>query len=206
MPRHSIHRNAGHVFHVMNRATRGQVLFRDAADFLAFQALLAHALEARPTRLLGYCLMPNHWHLALWPSTDDEISAFVQWFSSTHARRLHRKRGSSGCGAVYQSRFKAVPVHTETYFYRVLRYIERNAVRADLAERADDWDWGSASVQGRGLGIVIADWPLPKPDSWLDFVNDHEPVVDLDFIRTQTASGEPIGPVPRRVADPATVD
>jgi putative transposase len=150
--------------------------------------------------------MPNHWHMALWPSADDEISAFVQWFSSTHARRLHRKRGSSGCGAVYQSRFKAVPVHTETYFYRVLRYIERNAVRADLAERADEWDWGSASVQGRGLGVVIAEWPLPKPDSWLDFVNDHEPVVDLDFIRTQTASGEPIGPVPRRVADPATVE
>jgi putative transposase len=187
----------------MNRATLGQVLFRDPADYLAFQVLLAHALHARPTRLLGYCLMPNHWHLALWPSTDSETSAFVQWFSAIHARRLHRKRESSGCGAVYQSRFKAVPVHCETYFYRVLRYIERNAARADLCACAQDWPWSSASSEGRGLGIAIAEWPIPRPPHWLDYVNDHEPSADLDFIRMQTASGEPIGPLEHWIEDGA---
>jgi putative transposase len=189
----------------MNRATRGQVLFRDPGDYLSFQALLARALEHKAMPLLGYCLMPNHWHMALWPSTDDHISRFVQWLSASHARRLHRKRGTSGCGAVYQSRFKAVPVHAETYFYRVLRYIERNAARADLCDRADDWAWSSASAQGRGMGIVIAEWPIPRPPHWLDFVNDHEPLADLDFIRTQTTARDPIGPVDFRGADPATM-
>jgi putative transposase len=179
------------------------VLFPDAADYLAFQVLLAHALRAKPIRLLGYCLMPNHWHLALWPTTDDEISVFVRWFSAIHARRLHRKRGSSGCGAVYQSRFKAVPVHCQTYFYQLLRYIERNAVRAELCTRAQDWPWSSASPEGRGLGIVIADWPLERPAHWLDYVNDAEPSTDVDFIRTQTASGEPIGPLQHWIEDDA---
>jgi putative transposase len=206
MPRHSIHRNPGHVFHVMNRATRGQVLYRDAGDYLSFQALLARALRERPMRMLGYTLMPNHFHMALLPAGPDDISAFLRWLCATHARRLHRKRGTSGCGAVYQSRFKAVPVHTETYFYRVLRYIERNAARADLCERADEWAWSSASAAGRGLGIVIAEWPIPRPPHWLDFVNDPEPVADLDFIRTQTASGDSIGPVGFDGADRAILD
>jgi putative transposase len=206
MPRQSIHRNPGHVFHVMNRATRGQLLFRDPAEFQGFQALLARALRDRAMRMLSYCLMPNHFHMALWPSAPDQISTFLQWLCATHARRLHRKRGTSGCGAVYQSRFKAVAVHNETYFYRVLRYIERNAARAELCDRADEWAWSSASAAGRGLGIVIADWPIPRPPHWLDFVNDHEPLADLDFIRTQTASGEPIGPVGFDGADRAIMD
>ncbi len=206
MPRQSMHRNPGHVFHVMNRATRGQVLFRDPGDYQSFQALLARELRERATRMLGYCLMPNHFHMALWPSTAEQISRFMQRLCATHARRLHRKRGTSGCGAVYQSRFKAVPVHTETYFYRVLRYIERNAARADLCDRADDWAWSSASAAGRGLGIAIADWPVPRPPHWLDFVNDPEPLADLDFIRSQTASGEPVGPVGFDAADHAIMD
>jgi putative transposase len=131
---------------------------------------------------------------------------FVQWLCAIHARRLHRKRDTAGCGAVYQSRFKAVPVHDETYFYRVIRYIERNAVRADLCDRADDWAWSSASAEGRGMGIVIADWPLVRPPHWLDFVNDNEPLADLNFIRMQTASREPIGPVGLHDADRAILD
>ena len=206
MPRHSMHRNPGHVFHVMNRATRGQVLFREAGDFLSFQALLARVLRERSMQMLGYCLMPNHFHMALLPSTPDQISTFLQCLCATHARRLHRKRGTTGCGAVYQSRFKAVPVHTELYFYRVLRYVERNAARADLCERADDWAWSSASAAGRGLGIVIAEWPIPRPPHWLDFVNASEPVTDLDFIRTQTACGEPVGPVGFDAAEHAIMD
>ena len=206
MPRFSLHRHPDHVYHVMNRATRGQVLFRDPGDYLSFQALLARALRVHPMRMLGYCLMPNHFHMALWPSLPDQISTFLQRLCATHAKRLHQKRGTTGCGAVYQSRFKAVPVHTETYFYRVMRYIECNAARADLCERADQWAWSSASAAGRGLGIVIAEWPIPRPPHWLNFVNDHEPLADLDFIRTQTAFGEPIGPVACDGADRVIVD
>ncbi len=206
MPRHAIHRNPGHVFHVMNRATRGQVLFRDPADYSSFQALLARVARERDMRMLGYALMPNHFHMALLPSIPDQISRLLQCLCATHAKRLHRMRGTSGCGAVYQSRFKAVPVHTETYFYRVLRYIERNPARAELCERADEWAWSSASAAGRGLGITIAEWPIPRPPHWLDYINDNEPLADLDFIRGQTAYGEAIGPVGFDGGDHAILD
>ena len=130
MSKYAPHRLPGYVFHVMNRATLGQLLFTDTGEFLAFQALLAQALIERPIRLLAYTLMPNHFHFALWPERENQVSCFLQWLCATHARRLRRKRGTSGRGAVYQSRPKAVPVETETYFYRMIRYVERNAPRA----------------------------------------------------------------------------
>ena len=78
--------------------------------------------------------------MALWPSTArSDLDGSCSGSAPPTRGGCIGKRGTTGCGAVYQSRFKAVPVHTETYFYRVLRYIERNAARADLCERADDW-------------------------------------------------------------------
>jgi putative transposase len=140
--------------------------------------------------------MPTHFHFLLWPEHENQVSSFMQWLCATHARRLRRKRGNAGRGAVYQSRLKAVPVETETYFYRMMRYVDRNAPRAGLSERPEQWPFGSASPHGRGFGIEIAEWPLPKPPHWIEFINEVEPFGDLEFIRTQTQYGEPIGHVP----------
>ena len=37
-----------------------------------------------------------------------------------------------GYGHVYQSRYKSFPVESDEYFYQVVRYTERNALRAKL--------------------------------------------------------------------------
>lgn len=192
MPRRLTRGGAGVVFHVMNRATRGELLFRDFGEYLAFLRLLSSALEAVPIRLLAFCLMPNHWHLVVWPRSDEELTAFVYLLSKTHAQRLHRWRGTERTGAVYQGRFKAVPVQTEVYFYTVVRYVERNPVRAGLVERAEDWLWSSASPTAAIQSITLADWPLPKPVDWLSYVNDFEEPVDVDLIRVRTARGQAI--------------
>jgi REP-associated tyrosine transposase len=192
MPRRSSAGRAGVVFHVMNRATQGQLLFRDHSEYLASHYLLARALVQRPIRLLGYCFMPNHVHMLVWPSRDDELTATMRWLFATHARQLHRWRGTNGRGAIYQSRFRAVPVQNEPYFYRVGRYIERNPVRGGLTDRAESWPWSSASPVSRMHGIELAEWPVPRPADWLEFVNAPEPAPDLDFIRACTANGKPI--------------
>jgi putative transposase len=177
----------------MNRATRGQVLFADDDEYFSTLGLLARALEERPIPLLAFSLMPNHFHMLLWPSTPNQVSSFVQWFCATHATRHHQARGTRGRGAVYQSRFKAAPVNSETHFYRVARYVERNAMRANLVPRAEIWPWGSASLTRLDVGIELAPWPVAKPPHWVHFLNDTEPPGDLAFIRHQTARGEPIG-------------
>jgi putative transposase len=85
--------------------------------------------------------MPNRFHLALWPRGNGDLSRFMQWLLTTHVRRYHRHYQSSG--HVWQGRFKAFPIQQDEHLLTVLRYIERNPLRAGLVARAEDWLWAS---------------------------------------------------------------
>jgi len=183
---------SGVVFHAMNRATVGQALFGAPADYEAFMELCVRAQRRVPIRILSYCLMPNHWHFALWLEDDLQMTAFLGWLSCVHAMHVRKLTGTSGKGAVYQGRYLAVPVETETYFYRLMRYIERNAARAGLVERPETWRWCSAAPRRRRQGIALAPWPCDRPDDWLEFINNEDAGGDLAVIRTRTQAGEPI--------------
>ena len=77
-------------YHVLNRGNgRGRV-FKCDRDFEAFEELLALAVDQVPVRVLGYCLMPNHFHLVLWPRADGDLGRFMQWLLTSHVRRHHR--------------------------------------------------------------------------------------------------------------------
>ena len=120
-------------------------LFEKLEDYDAFERVLEETLEKHPTRLLAYCVMPNHWHFLLWPRADGELTAMLRWLTHTHTMRWHAHHRTSGTGHLYQGRFKAFPVQSDEHFYTVARYVEQNALRlAGLAERANRWRWPSA--------------------------------------------------------------
>jgi len=139
----------GMVFHVLNRGVGRMRIFDDDGDYFAFERIMEETLETRPMRICAYCLMPNHWHMVLWPEKDGELAAFMQRLTVTHVDRWQRHRDQVGFGHVYQARFKSFPVETDEYFYQVVRYVERNPVKADLVERAEDWRWSSAAAHCR---------------------------------------------------------
>lgn len=68
----------GYVYHVLNRANARMKIFRDDADYEAFERVLLEAVERTETRLLAYCVMPNHWHLIVCKRPADTGSAAVQ--------------------------------------------------------------------------------------------------------------------------------
>lgn len=90
--------------------------------------------------------MPNHWHFVLWPREDDELTDFVRWLTHTHTMRWHAHFHTSGTGHVYQGRFKAFPVETDEYFYSVVRYVERNALRAGSVAGAEGKEKGRHAI------------------------------------------------------------
>src|SRR5579863_7457964 len=94
--------------------------------------------------------MPNHWHLVVWPKDDGELSEFVGWLTLTHTQRWHAFRQSIGTGHVYQGRFKSFPIQEDDHLFSVARYVERNAQRANLTRRAEQWRWGSLYRWQRG--------------------------------------------------------
>ena len=124
-------------------------------------AVLREALERVPTRLLTFTVMPNHWHLIVYPRADGELSAFVRWLTQTHSRRYHAHDHTTGQGPVYQGRFKSFPIQRDEHLLKVCRYVERNPLRAKLVERSEDWAWG-------GLHVRETDAKLARelPDRW----------------------------------------
>jgi putative transposase len=74
---------------------------------------------------------------------DGDLTSFVSWVTMTHAQRWHAYNGTVGSGHLYQGRFKAFPVEKDDHFLKVCRYVERNAMRANLVDRAEDWRWCS---------------------------------------------------------------
>jgi putative transposase len=194
MPRRSRSGLGGVVFHVMNRAARKLTLFESPSDYEAFEKVLAEAACRVPMRLLSYSVMPNHWHLVLWPAGDLDLSRYMHWLTMTHAQRWHLAREGTETGAVYQGRFKAIAVQCDQHLIRVCRYVERNPVRAGLVARAEDWRWSSARrFLSMGGGPVLYPWPVPQPDDWSQVVNSPEPPRQLQLLRWTVRAGVPHG-------------
>jgi REP element-mobilizing transposase RayT len=115
-----------------------------------------------PVRLLAFCLMPNHFHLALWPSTYDALSSFLHWLLTTHARRNQKQHYSSG--HLWQGRFKAFPIQEDDHLISLLRYSELNALRPGLVKRAEDWPWSSLRwLWQQPLLPLLDPGPVPRP-------------------------------------------
>ena len=131
----------GYCYHVLNRGNARAKVFHKDQDFQAFLDMIAEASLRQPMRILAYCLMPNHFHLVLWPRHDGDISRWVHWLLTTHVRRYQKHYHSSG--HVWQGRFKSFPIQEDDHLRVVLRYVERNPLRAGLVERAEDWRWSS---------------------------------------------------------------
>ena len=136
MPRTNRILPGGMLFHVLNRGVGRQQLFRKAADYLAFEQLLEETVEKSPMRICSYCLMPNHWHFVLWPEHDGDLATFMQRLTVTHVTRWQKHRKCVGEGHVDQGRFKSFPVESDDCLYQVARYVERNALRANLVDHA----------------------------------------------------------------------
>jgi putative transposase len=182
------------VFHVLNRSAKRARLFERAADFSAFEHLLSEGVDAYSIALFAYCIMPNHWHLLLMPSTDGSLSRFMHWLTTTHSRRWQLGHDAEGHGAVYQGRFKSLPVGSDSHFVWVCRYVERNALRANLVDAAERWRWSSLWHRCHDTGARwLAPSPVVLPADWVDVVNTPQTDAELTAFRRAIHSGQPFG-------------
>jgi putative transposase len=167
-------------------------VFHKPEDYAAFLELLADASERFSLRLLGYCLMPNHFHLVVWPREDGDLSRFMQWLLTSHVRRHHRHY--QGSGHVWQGRFKAFPIQEDEHLLTVLRYVERNAVRANFTRKAERWPWSSAGQPPKGIEKPRLDpGPARRGADWLSYVNQPQTEAELAALRRSVNRGAPFG-------------
>src|SRR5208283_4453043 len=90
MPRTARASAANFCYHVLNRGNNRASVFHKDGDFEAFVGLLAEAKLRNPLRILAYCVLPNHFHLALWPLGDGDLGRWMHWLLTAHVRRYQR--------------------------------------------------------------------------------------------------------------------
>ena len=194
MPRRQRFSTGGYVFHVLNRALGRQTLFAHDDDYNAFVRLIEEARRESPIRVLAYAIMPNHWHLVLWPEGDDDLSNYMHWITLAHTQRWHKRSGSVGTGPIYQGRFKSFPVETDDHYLLLCRYVERNPLRANLVANAENWRWTSLWQRANDCcDVSLTAWPVPFPSNWSDYVNGVETEAELQALRNSVTRGAPFG-------------
>jgi putative transposase len=179
-------------YHVLNRGNKKAQVFHEAADYEQFLALIHCAQERMRVPILSACLMPNHFHFVVRPAGAEDLARWAHWVFTTHVRWYHAKYGTTG--RLWQGRFKAFLIQQDHHLLTVMRYVERNALRAKLVERAEDWRWGSLSWRSaRSAPVALTASPVQLPSYWRHLVNEPQSAAEIAEIRICVNRQRPFG-------------
>lgn len=197
MPRSVRPPSAGLCLHVLNRSNGRATVFQHPEDYAAFLKVMTEACARHPIRLLAYCLMPNHFHFVVWPREEGELSRWMRWLMTTHVRRHHAYHHTDG--RLWQGRYKAFPIQDDDHLLTVVRYVERNPVRAATLgiSSAAAWPWSSAT-EPKALPFPMArpelhPGPVPRRPDWIAWVNRPLTPGEQEAIERSITRGSPFG-------------
>jgi len=185
-----------YVYHITNRANARVRIFDSDKDYQLFENILEEAVEKFDMRLLSYCIMPNHWHLVLYPKNDGGLARFMGWLTNTHTRRWHTEKGTIGQGHLYQGRYKSFLCQDDNHFLTLVRYVERNARRANLVKKAENWEWSSVWRRENGATKqkkLLSIWPVSEPKDYSNWLNQAQTEDEEEAIRKSITKGNPYG-------------
>ena len=185
----------GVAHHVTQRGPNRQRVFFGDADRRRYLEFLAEEAPLHSIEILAWCLMDNHIHLVAVPEAEDSLARGLGRTHFRYAQAINRRRRRSG--HLWQNRFFSCLVEG-SHFWRALRYVERNPVRAGLARRAWEWPWSSAAAHcGRGedaSGLLdLKDWAKrARGRDWPKELARREIEEELAALRTHTQTGRPL--------------
>ncbi len=188
----------GTIFHVLNRAVARLEIFEKPEDYAAFMLAVEETFAIVPLPIYSMIVMPNHWHFVVHPTDDRQVSEFFRRLTLTHTMRWHAHYQTSGSGHLYQGRFKSFPVQQDDdHLLWLMRYVERNALRADLVKSAEDWQWGTAYLRRLSQSKRPSWLQLPQgfslPRNWRSLVNQPLTEKEADAIARSMRRGSPYG-------------
>jgi putative transposase len=187
---------AGVPHHVTQRGNRrGQVFFTNEDRVLYLSWLQQYASE-HGVDVLAYCLMSNHVRLVLLPATERSLQRVLKPLHMRYAQRINRVRDWKG--HLWQGRYFSSALD-DPYLWATIRYVERNPVRANMVDRAEDYPWSSAAPHcGLRTDPVLcrsATWnrQLENIDDWSEWLEESDESKVLETLRGYTAKGLPCG-------------
>ncbi|MBW1898921.1 MAG: transposase [Deltaproteobacteria bacterium] len=130
--------NAWH--HVMNRARRGQTLFKNGDDYACFLDLLQETADMFNIRISAYCFMPTHYHILV-QTPEMNLARCMRHLNGVFTQRYNIRHKSDG--TLFRGRYKSILVEQDSYLLQLVRYIHRNPFKADMVEKLDEYQWSS---------------------------------------------------------------
>ena len=184
----------GYPHHITQRGNNRATVFFDDEDRRTYLKLLTTYAPKHSLRVWAYCLMANHIHLLAVPETETALARGIGLTNQVYTQYLNRKLAQSG--RVWQNRFFSCVVGNEQYLWAVARYIERNPLKAGLAERPEAYRWSSARAhltEADDAVLGSASWLTPtEKNAYSKFVLAEDEKMN-EAIRKATRTGRPFG-------------
>ena len=149
----------GGVYHVMLRGNGGQKIFFTDDDRYYFELLVEEGVNRFGHRIHGYCWMSNHVHMAI-QVEEEPLSKIIQNLSFRYTRYINKKKNRMG--HLFQGRYKAILVDSQSYLPELIRYIHLNPVRANLVSDLRQYPWSghAAYMKQSEKPWLTRDWVL----------------------------------------------
>jgi len=128
--------------HIVQRGNNRSPCFFADGDYACYLHWMGLAALRTRVAIHAYALMTNHVHILASPSTDGGLARMMQQLGRNYAGTINRKYARTG--SLWEARYRASLVESETYLLEVYRYIDLNPVRAGLVRRAEEYPWSSA--------------------------------------------------------------
>lgn len=186
----------GFAHHITQRGNRRMETFFCDDDYRAYLSLLVEWCGRYGNRILSYCLMPNHVHLILVPTSEMGLARGLGEVHRRYTRRINFREGWRGY--LWQGRFTSF-VMDDSYLLSAARYVERNPVLAGLVVRAEDWPWSSAAAHtaGRGDAVAEGEWLIEMTKGWVctwgEYILKDDEKTFAPAMRRAENTGRPLG-------------
>jgi len=180
--------------HITQRGNNRETIFFEDADREFYLKTIKKYSHQWNFDIWAYCLMTNHVHILAVPRRDESLAKGIGGTNLVYTQYINRRYNRSG--RLWQNRFFSTIIEEGPYLWAVARYIERNPVRANIVERAEDYPWSSAKAYILNLKDKIL-----SDESWLEesefdayrkFLSDENKEID-GSIRKATSTGRPLG-------------
>jgi len=180
--------------HITQRGNNKDTVFFDNEDREFYMRTLAKYAHKWSLEIWAYCLMTNHLHILAVPKKVESLARGMGVTNLVYTQYINNKYKRSG--RLWQNRFYSTVIEEEPYLWAVVRYMERNPVRAKLVDRAEDYQWSSAKAHlsmERNALLSENDWLGGKNlKAYRNFFKDEDGITD-SLIRKSTSTGRPLG-------------
>ena len=167
----------GAVYHIMNRGNRRSDIFKDEEDFQVYLTILKQTMEKYTYTLYSYCLMTNHLHMQI-ETTDVEIWNIMRYINLAYTKYFNNKYNF--IGHLFQGRYRAEIIESDSYNLQTSRYIHLNPVKASMVERPIEYKWSSYGVY---MGQVKSD--IVNEQKILSYFKDNSRELYREYVESK---------------------